>query len=502
MSNIKVELLKTQVATYDQLKVDCEQLTIELDLAKENYYKAQEAQNVDLQKLLLQQMEEKSVILVDKKKVIQSYSEKNIIIVKKFIEANNTFTFLSDRIKEIEMFSKKLNGSKVEVLSAEGRKKHIDSSLVEEYEKFVNIKKTLSNNVANGYKTVMGITIDIPSSISPEVQQEVNKPIVSEIVVSEPVELVVNQPNNVVLDSYGSLSNDEKLKETNDRLERIIAASKKPGSGKKKFVTLENGAKMDMAISLIGVYGATLGEKRKLERLINGEAKKEAPDTTFAIPAPVPVMELKPENKIVAVKKAKAGMFNKIKSQAKKMIAAAALVAIITVSLASGLLNKDYNPANKNNVTQPTTIEKTESIAVNNNFEKPVFENVAKNEVPTTSEVNESIIPVSSEPAIDLNEKITVAPDAKIYADSHSMAVEQNGKATYFDSEKERNISGVTFSQGGKVQTIYKNDPDFDYKMQFFNDAGWRLEGYLTSVNEGTYEGYFEADSIEQGRQR
>lgn len=188
---------------------------------------------------------------------LSKYDNNLLDKVDAYFKEKKEFDRICKEIKTIEDLSKKSTGQKEVVNSAEGRKKKIDKELSYEYTLLAEHKRKLRTIFEKKYREIKEI-----SSIVKNIKVEENKPSVS-------------QEHTYILPkitTYDDLSNEDKIKETKERLERIFATSLLPNQGKKMIVTYD-GQKRTIPKKYQGYFNETLKELR----LLQGEAKKISP---------------------------------------------------------------------------------------------------------------------------------------------------------------------------------------------------------------------------------
>lgn len=170
-------------------------------------------------------------------KSLQNYDKEKLDKVTKYYETKKEFDRLVGELQTIEKLSKKSNGEKTETLSSEGRKKkHIDKSLLEEYNRLAKEKSELRRRFNSEYKELEGI-ITLVDDVPAETEEQVE---------------TTSRDYELPIKSYEELTPEEKQKELEERLQRIFNSSKLPNQGKKMIVTY-NGKKNTLYQELIKV---------------------------------------------------------------------------------------------------------------------------------------------------------------------------------------------------------------------------------------------------------
>lgn len=181
---------------------------------------------------------------------LSKYDNNLLDKVDAYFKEKKEFDRICKEIKAIEDLSKKSIGQKEVVNSAEGRKKKIDKELSYEYTLLAEHKRKLRTTFEKKYREIKDI-----SSIVKNIKVEENKPSVS-------------QEHTYILPkitTYDDLSNEDKIKETKERLERIFATSLLPNQGKKMIVTYD-GQKRTIPRKYQGYFNETIKELRLLQR--------------------------------------------------------------------------------------------------------------------------------------------------------------------------------------------------------------------------------------------
>lgn len=206
----------------------------------------------------IQRINEISSSLGKLKEEIDTYNKDNVEKIGKYFKMQNDFNKICKDIRLIESLSKKSQGEKVETHSAEGRKRKIDKSLLEDYQTLVREKNNLRPNIKNEYENIKTIKALRTYSTIEE-------------------EIIENKETNYVLpkiDTYDDLSIEDKIKQTKDRIERIFNLSTLPNQGKKIIVTYE-GKKRPLARKYQGYYKETIKELGLLQSKLQKETQKE-----------------------------------------------------------------------------------------------------------------------------------------------------------------------------------------------------------------------------------
>lgn len=187
---------------------------------------------------------------------LSKYNSSSLEKISAYFKTKEDFDKVCKNIKAIEDLSKKSTGKKEIIISAEGRKKNIDEELSEDYKLLVEQKKKLRINFDKNYRDIK----EIASIINNNKLDNTSK------TVAEEVKYVFPR-----LTTYDDLSIADKIKETEERLERIFASSLLPNQGKKITVTYD-GKKHTIPSKYQGYYKDTLKElnilKKKNEKTV------------------------------------------------------------------------------------------------------------------------------------------------------------------------------------------------------------------------------------------
>lgn len=176
-------------------------------------------------------------------------SNYDLNVVNKFqnyYRIQRAFNTICDDIKAVERLSKKSKGKKLQMHSAEGRKRMIDAELAEDYKALISQKNKIRTSVKKGHTSLIGVTTMMTNNPSIEMSKEESK----------------NEEMTYVLPKiigYDDLSVEDKIKETKERLQRIFKTSSLPNQGKKIMVTYE-GKKYSIPRKYQGIYKETLKE--------------------------------------------------------------------------------------------------------------------------------------------------------------------------------------------------------------------------------------------------
>lgn len=196
---------------------------------------------------------------------LKTYDLSKLDSVKKYLDTKKEFERICDELRTIEKLSKKTNGEKVIIESAEGRKKSIDKELAYEYQLLSEKKKKMRPKFERKYHNLA--KIDTLVTVNEKVEQ-----------VSE-TEIKYVLPK---LPNYEDLPLSEKIKETEKRLKRIVDSSSLPNQGK-KVIKRYNGHSMTIPKKYEGYFIETVKElsalKRKEEQERNRQTVSSLPST-------------------------------------------------------------------------------------------------------------------------------------------------------------------------------------------------------------------------------
>lgn len=152
------------------------------------------------------------------------YNKDTVEEVEVYLNLLEEISKVVEDIHYIEKLTKKAthNNDKVEVLSAEGRKKYIDPEYVEQYKRLVERKKELRKKNTSHYNNLKNIV----SMVNPAETKET-------IVENAPAYILPELPN------YNDLTIDEKIQDTRERIDRIFKSAEQFPTWKKTEVTFE-----------------------------------------------------------------------------------------------------------------------------------------------------------------------------------------------------------------------------------------------------------------------
>lgn len=182
-------------------------------------------------------------------KSIQNYDKEKLDKITKYYETKKEFDRLVGELQTIEKLSKKSNDEKIETLSSEGRKKYIDKSLLEEYNRLAKEKSELRRRFNGEYKELEGI-ITLVDDVPTEEEEQVE---------------TTSRDYELSIKSYEELTSEEKQKELEERLQRIFNSSKLPNQGKKMIVTY-NGKKHSIPRAYQGRFNETVRELNTIKK--------------------------------------------------------------------------------------------------------------------------------------------------------------------------------------------------------------------------------------------
>ncbi|MGM9875999.1 MAG: hypothetical protein ACI310_02090 [Bacilli bacterium] len=191
---------------------------------------------------------------------ISSYDKDKLDKINKYFATDKEFRRISGELQTIEKLSKDNKEEKIEVKSAEGRPKRIYKSLVEEYKQLVEQKNSMRKEFYNEYKDIENITTTVNTSV--QINEETKTD---------------TQNNEYVLPTfkgYEDLTDEEKLKYLEERLQRIFDSVKLPNMGKKSQV-IYNGIRYNIPKAYVGRFNETI---RALNTIKNKMASKEVPE--------------------------------------------------------------------------------------------------------------------------------------------------------------------------------------------------------------------------------
>lgn len=191
---------------------------------------------------------------------ISSYDKDKIDKINKYFATDKEFRRISGELKTIENLSKDNKEERVAVISAEGRPKRVYKSLAEEYKQLAERKNSMRKKFYSEYKDIENITTTVNASAQ----------------INEEVKTATNNAEYILptFKGYEDLTEEEKLKYLEERLQRILDSSKLPNMGKKSQVTY-NGIRYNIPKAYVGRFNETI---RALNTIKNKMASKEVPE--------------------------------------------------------------------------------------------------------------------------------------------------------------------------------------------------------------------------------
>ena len=191
---------------------------------------------------------------------ISSYDKDKLDKINKYFATDKEFRRISGELKTIENLSKDNKEERVEVISAEGRPKRIYKSLAEEYKQLVEQKNSMRKKFYSEYKDIENITTTVNASAK----------------INEEVKTATKNAEYILptFKGYEDLTEEEKSKYLEERLQRILDSSKLPNMGKKSQVTY-NGIRYNIPKAYVGRFNETI---RTLNTIKNKMASKEVPE--------------------------------------------------------------------------------------------------------------------------------------------------------------------------------------------------------------------------------
>lgn len=205
-----------------------------------------------------------------------TYNKENIEKIGRYFKMQNDFNRICKDIRAVESLSKKSQKEKIEVHSAEGRKRKIDKSLVEDYQTLVREKNKLRPLIKREYENIKAIKT-LKTYATPK----------EEIIEAKETEFVFPK-----IETYDDLSIEDKIKETKKRIERIFNLSTLPNQGKKIIVTYE-GKRRPLARKYQGYYKETIKDLGLLQSKIKKQdSSKEIPKEEEKEIAKAPLVEI------------------------------------------------------------------------------------------------------------------------------------------------------------------------------------------------------------------
>jgi LysM repeat protein len=311
---------------------------------------------------------------------LEQFDEAKAKEVNNFLELVTLHKRINADIKTAEDLSRDDNGLQLRVIRRYGREKKIAVDLVDEYQALVLRKKAVAKEMTALYKKM--------SNIGEIKREEIIKPepviqTVPEITISQqPISNVENED----VDYWQNLSDEEKEKELAERLERIRAQFNQPGMGKKRLMSID-GQKIEVPVSLIGIYSSTKGRLAGIRAKIAEKSTiNQAPTNSpyDDLPKNLRVVEFIPKKQeIVSIEKPKTNIFSKIKKKAALVVAAIVTVTAIGGGIVLSYINSSNSTVNEP-TAQPTTVTQVYSPQPQptNTPSEPVVENVLPTPTP------------------------------------------------------------------------------------------------------------------------
>jgi len=462
----KIRLLKEQYQTYEEYKKELEQLELTVNKLPK-----------DIDQNKVNELNDK---INNLKTLISKYNKSDIDVIAKFLSVESQFQETSAYIKEIEQVSKKLNDGKAQMLNAEGRKKYINVTFVNEYAEKVKEKKELLKQLTDISKKAMRIE---------------NILVVENNIEEENVDL----EENITINE--NINIDDKLAIVNEKIRKILDQAKLPNQGKKIYVNIE-GEKVDFPKKLYGLYqNAKREQKKYLAESKDNNTLDPSQDNIKSTSTVVEsnnvnnkfieVDHLDDSEKIVKLKPGKFSLKRKMKFKFPLAIATAAVALVTSVAIMCNILPKKSLSKKNINTNSEYSVEQ---IVDSNGLED---HDIAIDSADKPNENDENNISEDDINKIDIN-TIVLNDNAMIYKDSYSAsAKDENEQLTPYYQDKTKEIAGVTFAKDGKLITIYKNDPNFEQKYHELLQNNASIRSYLTS-NDNVYEGYFNVDDVKE----
>lgn len=528
----RVEMLKFQVEQLKNLIASKDALSSELEKTQKAYSSARKIREEfeslceteeDYKQLQEYAQKEKEIVDLineyakqfgDINAELESYDEAKAKEVNQFLDVMSSHQQISQDIQAAEALSKKSKGDKVEVLSAEGRKKMIAVELVDDYAELVSRKKAYAKQMLPLYKKINNIG-----------EVKMTDIVKNNTVVDESVEIITVEPIEENIDLWESLSDEKKVKELTERLDRIKASFTKPGMGKKRYINVD-GQKMDVPVCLIGVYNATKGELKKAQAKVADKNKpieqvEEIKQPEILPETPNQVNQIPEGQEIVSVTKPKTNMFDKIK--AKAIVITVAIVTVVVITSALMMVNFNHRNNNTNGpAVNPTTItvtttndgsqvQQTPTVTpagnTNQQVANPTVAPTNNNQqfgdstvAPATNDAQQvggvTVTPATTNEnsVLSLGDEININDQSYIYKTAADAVNGTNRYKPYFDNTSLRVVRGISYElANGTLYTLFDNDPEFAIKQQTLADSGAIKKGVLTSVkgNESGYEGFY-----------
>ena len=555
MDTTKIEKLKFQVEQLNKLIASKAEATSELEkLAKINsdVRKAREAlealtvdevNTAELQEYVQKEKENLAAINEYAGRFSQMNGEIALFDEFKATRVNEFLAVMTEQkrivaeVKAAEKLSDKSKGPKVLIYSAEGRKKMIDADLAEDYQKLVEEKKKINKQVVSEYKKVNNIVTVKKEEIVKPIEIKVEVTVVQTAAPKVETEVVkTTEEPKFEIAEWETLTPAEKAKELVARKARIMEAAKKPGMGKKRLMEID-GKKVEMPVSLIGVYNSTSielsGQRKIIEKasadnlqqaIAAADASRDRANARGETLTADNYMRRQikmatPKDEIVEVRKPKKDMFRVVKDRVVAMVAAAVILTV----MATGVMMSILNSMNEKYSADANYVSKVSDVINENKVETATTEvqkeaaAIVEQDAISRSEERTALTPeVKAEekietPTAELGDTITIKAGGRIFTTAEDAKNGTNEFSPYFGTEVEREVRGIYYTLKDGRTYLALSESENKPTQEQLQEAGAVKSSYLTGIKGGQpgYEGYFGIDSaitvakeVENGRSR
>ena len=475
----KVKMIQIQIESIQKIT----QKTKELNEIQERFSKIREQiQKADKDSIIfLQKAKDEGLEYVKKmndlleeidllNKESVKLDKKDIETLTQYLKVYSEFNVLTSKIQTIEKLSKKSSNNKVETKNAEGRKKQIDETLLDEYENLVAQKKVLNSKYLQIYNKLMNYDIH-PTKENDEETKEEDR--LKEV--KKEIKNIKALPKNAedgyvpMGDKKYSMSNFGKLCYLNNQKRQL---EENEPDLKDNQVPIENPEKIVIT---------NIDKKKKLS--MKQKLKRIAIAATIGIATTVSIFGLKKGQKALQTQ-------TKIESNTNNDDLNEPEIVIFNEDQVANAQNEKIKEENEvSNETKKKEISKEtkEDVVIQNNEAlsqiEPVDIGVINEDYTANSEDDIS--------SLQLGDSFTIDDSAQIYSNEYDATRETNGKHPLFEKDKERSTVGIVYTLPNSEIVVARNDED----IQKYEAAGGTITSYLAG-NENGKEGFYNADNV------
>ena len=329
-------------------------------------------EDLERKKRAIKQLKELAISFDKVNQELSGYEENHIKEQIEFLHDNQKLHQLRSDLKEIEYMSNDLvkkHGltNTVEVTNFEGKKKRVHADFVEEYEMYVRkIKEIAGHKLLNDYARIEGYAF---------------APIKSNVPTNEAQKKLLTDADNIELHEKeeDTLSVDERIRNTEIRIQEIINSRYLPKHGKISVVTY-NGKKIEIPRSQRGNFAKLIGDLRKYDKEKSELLSKKVDEKKYELIIPEevePVVkeeEQKIEAEVVPINEIK----NNDKEEMRRAIERAATKIAVAVVVSMIINSKNYKL--KNTFTNQTSYEQIIDMSKEEKKQEEVKESKEKKE--------------------------------------------------------------------------------------------------------------------------